>query len=110
MSWEAILVLVVGSYGCKLFGHVVLARLAADGGTPTGPLRWFPDLAALIPAALFAALVAVQTFSLDDALTVDARAAGVAVGAIAVWRKAPFVLIVVLAMAVTAAIRWQTSG
>lgn len=110
MSWPAIVVLAAGAYGCKLFGHVVLARLGGDDAATTGALRWFPDLAALIPAALFAALIAVQTFGADEALVVDARAAGVAAGAVAVWRKAPFVVVVVLAMAVTAAIRWQTSG
>ncbi|GJM38745.1 MAG: hypothetical protein DHS20C19_21120 [Acidimicrobiales bacterium] len=110
MSWTAIIVLVVGSFGFKLFGHVVLARFAVDEGAQTGVLRWFPELAGLIPAALFAALIAVQTFSLDESLTIDARAAGLAAGVIAVWRRAPFVVVVILAMTVTAAIRWQTSG
>lgn len=110
MSWPAIAVLAVGAYACKLFGHLVLARLGGDEVAASGPLRLFPDLAALIPAALFSALIAVQTFSDDGALTIDARAAGLAVGAVAVWRRAPFVVVVIAAMAVTAAIRWQTSG
>ncbi len=108
MSWEAILVLVVGSYGCKLFGVAVVARLGTDHGSIGGRLSWFPSMAALIPPALFAALIAVQTLEADGALQIDARSAGVAVGAVAVWRRAPFVLVVVLAMTVTAAIRWQT--
>lgn len=108
MSWEALLVLVVGSYGCKLFGVAVLARVGGADGVVGGPLAWFPTVTALIPPALFAALIAVQTVEADGALQLDARAAGVAAGAIAVWRKAPFVLVVVLAMTVTAAIRWQT--
>ena len=62
----------------------------------------------LIPAALFSALILVQTVERDGALELDARAVGVAVGAVAVWRKVPFVLVVLLSMAVTAAIRWQT--
>jgi hypothetical protein len=108
VSWEAILVLVVGSYGCKLFGVAVLARLGRSDGSMGGSLAWFPSMAALIPAALFAALIAVQTLESDGALRIDARVAGVVVGAIAVWRKVPFVLVVILAMTVTAAIRWQT--
>ena len=108
MSWEAILVLVVGSYGCKLFGVAVLARVGGADGSIGGRLSWFPAMAALIPPALFAALIAVQTLESDGGLQIDARAAGVAVGAIAVWRKVPFVVVVVLAMTVTAAIRWQT--
>ena len=107
MSWPAIVVLVVGSYACKLFGVAVLARVGDDGAIG-GRLGWFPAMASLIPAALFAALIAVQTLENDGALQLDARAAGVAAGAVAVWRKAPFVLVVILAMAVTAAIRWQT--
>lgn len=108
MSWPALIVLVVGAYGCKLFGHAVLARLAVEGRSTQGILRWFPDLAALIPAALFAALIAVGSLGTDRALQVDARAAGMVVGAVAVWRKAPFIVVVVLAMAVAALIRWQT--
>ena len=69
---------------------------------------WFPAMTVLIPPALFAALIAVQTLDADGVLRVDARAAGVAAGAIAVWRRAPFLLVVIVAMTVTAAIRWQT--
>lgn len=108
MSWAAIIVLVVGSYGCKLFGTAVLARVGDDDGAIGGRLAWFPAMAALIPAALFAALIAVQTFEADGALQLDARAAGLVAGIVAVWRKAPFVVVVIIAMAVTAAIRWQT--
>jgi len=108
MSWAAIIVLVIGSYSTKLFGTAVLARLGGVDGALEGRLAWFPAMAALIPAALFTALIAVQTFDADGALQVDARAAGLVAGIIAVWRKAPFVVVVILSMAVTAAIRWQT--
>lgn len=107
MSWPAILVLALGSYGCKLFGVAVLGRLARpDDSAEPG---WPTAMANLIPAALFAALVAVQTFDVDGSIRIDARAVGVAVAAVAVWRRLPFVLVVVLAMATTALIRWQTS-
>ena len=33
---------------------------------------------------------------------------GVAAGGVAVWRRTPFVVVVILAMAVTAFVRWQT--
>ncbi|MEM7142185.1 MAG: AzlD domain-containing protein [Actinomycetota bacterium] len=110
MSWSAIVVLVAGSYGVKLVGHVVLARFAAADDARTGALRWVPDLAALIPAALFAAIIAVQTLEADTALQIDARLAGVAAAVVAVWRKAPFVVVVAAAMTVTALIRWQTGS
>jgi hypothetical protein len=38
-------------------------------------------------------------------LVVDARAAGVASGALAAWRKAPLIVVVLTAMGVTAVIR-----
>jgi branched-subunit amino acid transport protein len=108
MSWPAIVFLVIGSFGCKWFGVAVLGRLGGTDAIVGRRLGWFPATAALIPPAIFAALVVVQTLEYDGALQVDARAAGVAAGAVAVWRKAPFLLVVIVAMAVTAAIRWQT--
>lgn len=107
MSWWVVVVLAVGAFGCKAFGVGVLAR-AADGESGTSRLAWLPATAALIPPALFAALIAVQTLEIDGALQPDARLAGVAAGAVAVWRKVPFVGVVAVAMAVTAVIRWQT--
>jgi hypothetical protein len=97
MSWSAILVLAGGAYGCKLVGLVVGERLAA---TPT-----VERVLALLPPALLAALVVVQTFDGGRTLVLDARAAGVAVGALAVWRRAPFIVVVTLAAATTALVR-----
>jgi branched-subunit amino acid transport protein len=60
---------------------------------------------ALIPASLLAALVAKDTFTSAQHLVLDARAMGLAVAIIAVWRKAPFIVVVVAAMAATALVR-----
>jgi hypothetical protein len=49
--------------------------------------------------------VAVNTFGGDRALTLDARVLGVAAAAIAIWRRAPMLLVVVVAAAVTALAR-----
>ena len=102
MSWPALLVLVVGAYGLKSFGVLVLGRPDSTLGARLEPLT------SLIPAALFAGLIAVQTVGGDETLVLDARVWGVAAGSVAVWRKAPFVVVVVIAMAVTAFVRWQT--
>jgi len=102
MSWAAIWVLVAGAYGFKVFGVLGLGRLTA------GAASRFQPLTALIPAALFGALVAVQTLGADQSLVLDARVLGVAAGTVAVWRRAPFVVVVIAAMAVTALARWQT--
>ena len=47
----------------------------------------------------------VLTFEEAGGLVLDARAAGVAAGALAVWRKAPLIVVVLVAMAVTAVLR-----
>ena len=59
----------------------------------------------MIPAALLSALIVKDTFSIGQELVLDARAAGVAVAAIAAWRRAPIVLVIVLGAAVTALVR-----
>lgn len=97
---------------------VVLAGLAA--GTyvlkAAGPLllggRRLPtavdNLAQHLPAALLAALVVVSTVADGRALTVDARVVGVVAGGIALWRRAPFVAVVLVAVAATALTRLAT--
>ena len=95
MSWTAILVLSAGAYLFKLVGLVAGDRLA---------VRLAP-VASLLPAALFAALIAVMSVVHGESLVVDGRLVGVAVGAVAVWRRAPFVVVVVAAMAATALLR-----
>jgi len=61
---------------------------------------------AMLPVALLSALVAVQTFTgSGGALTLDARAAGVAVGVTALLLRAPFLVVVILAAATAATLR-----
>jgi branched-subunit amino acid transport protein len=60
---------------------------------------------ALIPASLLAALVVKDTFTTAQDVVVDARAVGLLVALIAVWRKAPFIVVVLAAMAATAIVR-----
>jgi uncharacterized membrane protein len=62
----------------------------------------------LLAPALLGALVAVQTFGQGAALAIDARLLGVAAAAIAIWRRLPLLLVVVIAAAVTALARVLT--
>jgi hypothetical protein len=62
-------------------------------------------VALLLPVALLAALIATNTFSAGDRLVLDARAAGLAAAALAVWRKAPFLVVVAVAAATAALLR-----
>ena len=97
MSWTLVLVLGAGAYPFKVIGLVVIGA------------RELPPVAerclALIPAALLSALIVKDTFSIGQDLVLDARAAGVAVAALATWRKAPIVLVIVIGAAVTAVVR-----
>lgn len=89
--------LTLGTYVLKAAGPLLL------GGRelPSAVLR----LAELLPAALLAALVAVNTFSSADRLVLDARAVGLVAATLALTLRLPFVAVVVVAAAVTALTR-----
>jgi Branched-chain amino acid transport protein (AzlD) len=95
--WIAVLVASLISYGLKLSGYIVPARLLQH------PVA--ARIAPLLPAALLAALVVVQTFSSGARLTVDARVAGLAVAALALVLRAPFLVVVVAAAGTAALVR-----
>jgi hypothetical protein len=57
----------------------------------------------LVAVPLLAALILVQTLGDGARLDIDARAPALAVAAVLVWRRAPF-LVVLLAAAATAAL------
>ena len=95
MSWAALLGLSAISYALKAVGPLLA------GGRQLGPrLRLILDL---VPVPLLAALIVVQTLSTGHRLVLDARVPALGVAAILVWRRAPF-LVVVLAAAATAAL------
>ena len=96
--WIAVLVASLVSYGLKLSGYLVPARAAAAprrrphrapaaGGTASPRWSWW------------------QTFSSGARLTVDARVAGLAVAALALVLRAPFLVVVVAAAATAALVR-----
>ena len=91
MLWISVL---AGCLGCYL---LKLAGLSVPQSVLENPV--VRRCAALLPVALLAALVGVQTFSLGQSLVLDARAAGLAVAGIAVWRRWPFLVVVGLAAA-----------
>ncbi|MFE2499915.1 AzlD domain-containing protein [Streptomyces scopuliridis] len=95
--WIAIGATAVGCYLVKLLGLLVPA------GALERPL--VQRLSALLPVALLAALTAQQTFSANGALMLDARGAGLAAAALALVLRAPFLVVVAAAVAVTAGVR-----
>ncbi|WP_037856852.1 AzlD domain-containing protein [Streptomyces sp. NRRL S-340] len=96
-TWTAVAVTALGCYAVKLAGLLVPA------GALERPL--VRRLAALLPVALLAALTAQQTFSDGRVLVLDARAAGLAAAAVALFLRAPFLVIVAAAVVVTAGVR-----
>jgi branched-subunit amino acid transport protein len=97
MTWAAILVGAGSCYLIKLAGLSVPQRILQD--------RRIRHIAQLLPVALLAALVATQTFSQGHRLSIDARAAGLLTAAAAVLLRAPFIVIVVVAVATAALVR-----
>jgi branched-subunit amino acid transport protein len=95
MSWTVLLALCAVSYAFKAVGPLFA------GGRQLGPqIRRTLDL---VPVPLLAALILAQTLGDGHRIVVDARAPALAVAAVLVWRRAPF-LVVVLAAAATAAV------
>jgi hypothetical protein len=98
--WTAVVVAAGGCYLLKLAGlsvpHHVLERPVVA------------RVAELIPVALLAALVAVQTFGGDQRLELDARALGLAVAAGLLVLRAPFLVVVGAAALAAALLRLAT--
>jgi len=95
--WTAVLLAGVGCYLLKLAGLSLPERVLEH---PT-----VERVADLIPVALLAALVAVQTFSSGPELALDARALGLGFAAVALLLRMPFLVVVVGAAVVAAVAR-----
>ena len=92
-----IVTLAAGTYAFRLSGQVLRARIT------------FPPRATrLLEAAavvMLAALVATTALTEGHGFSGFARPAGVLVGGVLAWRKAPFLVVVAAAAAVTALLR-----
>ena len=97
MLWAGLLTASAACYLLKLSGLSL-------------PQRWLQDAriqrtVPLIPLALLAALVAMQTFSTGRHLVLDVRAAALAVAIVAVLLRAPFLVVIAAATATAALLR-----
>ena len=97
MTWLAIGAAAAVCYAVKLVGHHV-------------PTSWLERpraarISGLLTVALLAALVGVQSATTHGALVLDARLAGLAVAAVALWLRAPFIVVVALAALTAAGLR-----
>lgn len=93
-TWLLIVVLAIGTVLMKTLGPVL-----AGGRQPPVPLT---RVIALVAPALISALIVTGTFTQGQQLIIDARAAGVGVGAIALWFRVPAVLAMLIAAIVCA--------
>jgi branched-subunit amino acid transport protein len=99
----------VSTYGLTIAGcAAVTAAIKAVGPVALGGRdlpTWFTSVVILLSPALLAALVATQAFAEGDRLALEADTAGVAAGGIIIWRTGSIVACVIVAAAVTAAVR-----
>ncbi|WP_062134760.1 AzlD domain-containing protein [Demequina aestuarii] len=97
LMWVAIVAAGLLAWATKYAGHVV-------------PEEWLENprvhrIAAFVTVSLLAALFGVQAFTSGSAIVLDARVAAVAVAAVLLWRRAPFIVVVFAAAAVAAGLR-----
>ncbi len=95
--WPAVVVASAACYALKLAGLSVPRGLLAN--------RRVQRVADTLPIALLATLVAVQTFTTGTRVGLDARAAGLVAACLAVLLRAPFLVVVTVAVATTAVLR-----
>ena len=100
--WHAVVLAGLIAFVTKLAGYAV-------------PARWLQNprmhrVAGALTVALLASLAVMNTFAAGTALSVDARLAALAVAALALWLRAPFLLVVLLGAVVSALVRWGMPG
>lgn len=100
--WHWIVLASAAAFAVKLAGYAV-------------PARWLQSpkmaqVAASMTVALLAALTVMNTFATGTVLVVDARLTALVVAGIALWLRAPFLLVVVLGAASAGMTRWLVQG
>lgn len=98
MLWALVIGTAVGCYLLKLLGYLVPDRVLDHPRTRR--------VVELLPVALLAGLVVVEAVASGRHIELDGpRLAGFAVGALAVWRRAPFIVVIVAAALAAALLR-----
>ena len=97
-QWHWIVLACAAAFLTKLAGYAV-------------PARWLQSprmtlVATSMTVALLAALTVMNTFASGVHLALDARLVALVVAAVALWWRAPFLLVVVLGALSAALVRW----
>lgn len=95
--WTTILIASAVVLGTKLLGYLVPASVASQPR--------IQRISDVLTVALLASLVVTQTVATGSSIVVDARLAALAVGALLLWVRAPFIAVVLVAAAAAAALR-----
>jgi branched-subunit amino acid transport protein len=99
--WAAVIAASVGCYLLKLAGLSVPASWVQQ--------PWVARVVDFVPAALLAALVAVQGLTSGHDLVIDGRLAGLAAAAVALALRAPFIVVLAVAGATGALVHVVTA-
>ena len=97
LTWGVVVVLAVGVYGQRVLGMALIEPKSIGDRSRR--------VLAMVPLSILCAVTALQTFSSQNELVIDARVAGIAAAALLAWKRAPMFLVVVVAAAVTAGVR-----
>ncbi|WP_433273002.1 AzlD domain-containing protein [Actinosynnema sp. CS-041913] len=98
MTLTAVLVLAVGTYAFRLAGPLLRDRFTLPAKAN--------ELMSMSATVLLVALIATSSLTKGQGFAGWALPIGVLVGGLAAWRKAPFVVVVILAAATTAGLRF----
>lgn len=83
-------------YSWKLLGYLIPERFITDK---------FKDFAERVTVALLAAMVMIQGFTTQGEVVLDARLPALAVAALMLWLRAPYILVVIAGAAVAGILR-----
>ncbi|MGI8695507.1 MAG: AzlD domain-containing protein [Mycobacteriales bacterium] len=97
MTFLAVLAASACVFAIKYAGHLAPESVFSDSR--------IARVIVLLPAALLAALVVVQTVTTADRLVVDARLVGLGAAAVALLLRAPFIVVVAVAASAAAGVR-----
>ncbi|MBS7244954.1 MAG: AzlD domain-containing protein [Comamonas sp.] len=95
--WAWIVLACVAAFLTKWLGYAIPGRLLQNPR--------MTQIAACMTVALLTALTVMNTVALGQSLVLDARLAAFGVAALALWRRLPFLVVVVFGAATAALVR-----
>lgn len=96
--WHWIVLACAAAFVTKWLGYAIPAHFLQNPR--------MTQVAACMTVALLSALTVMNAFSAGSQLVLDARLAALLVAALALWRRLPFLLVVVLGALSAAMVRW----